>query len=91
MDKIIIQNDSGLSICDCLVLVQRIVKMGRISNNNTQYAYLTCFNIDGSVYHVVSDINKRSDKFTIYKASTPSPTAEIPQNTGGNKGVGVGE
>ncbi len=66
MDKIIIQNDSDLSIIDCLRIVEAVVEQGRVSNNNRQYAYLTSFSVGEKCYHVVTDINKQSDKFTVY-------------------------
>jgi hypothetical protein len=32
-----------------------------------QYCYLTSFTIDGKEYHIVSDLNEKSDKLTFYK------------------------
>ena len=67
INKVIIQNDSDLEISDALSLVKCVISHGRISNNGAQYAYLTAFSIGGSQYHVVSCLNKQSDRFTIYK------------------------
>jgi len=67
-EKLIIQNDSDLKMEDVLGLSQYVVKMGRISGK--QYCYLTSITVDGNEYHIVSDLNKRSDKLTIYKAKT---------------------
>ena len=64
--KIIIQNDSDLTIADCLRLVEKVIEHGRISNNETQYAYLTAFSVGEKNYHIVTDLNKNSDKFIIY-------------------------
>lgn len=64
--KIIIQNDSDLSMADCLRLVEKVIEHGRVSNNETQYAYLTAFSVGDKNYHIVTDLNKYSDKFTIY-------------------------
>ena len=52
-----------------LTLVQRVIKDGRISNNNKQYCYLTSFQIDGKEYHIVTDLRKCSDVFTFYAVS----------------------
>ncbi len=70
MNKLIIQNDSDLKMSDCLRLIEAVMKQGRISNNGKQYAYLVSFGIDSNEYHIVSDLNKGSDKFTIYKVSS---------------------
>lgn len=66
MDKLIIQNESDLRMEDVLAVLIRIVAVGRVSNNNTQYTYLTAFTVNGKHYHAVSDLNKKSDRFTIY-------------------------
>jgi hypothetical protein len=67
-EKLIIQNDSDLKMEDVLGIAQYVVKMGRISGK--QYCYLTSLKVDGTEYHVVSDLNKKSDKLTVYKAKT---------------------
>ena len=64
--KIIIQNDSDLSMANCLRLVEKVIEHGRASNNETQYAYLTAFSVGDKNYHIVTDLNKHSDKFIIY-------------------------
>lgn len=69
MNKIIIQNDSDLSIIDCSRLIEGVIKHGRVSNNETQYAYLTAFSIGEKDYHIVTDLNKHSDKFTVYNVN----------------------
>lgn len=66
-EKIIIQNDSDLEITDSMRLVEKVIQQGRVSNEGRQYAYLTAFSIGGVNYHVVTDLNKCSDKFTVYK------------------------
>lgn len=69
MRKLIIQNDSDLSMSCAMALVESVVKQGRISNDGKQFCYLTSFDVDGHEYHVVSDLNKYSDKLTIYKVT----------------------
>ncbi len=64
--KIIIQNDSDLSMVECLCLVEKVIECGRVSNNETQYAYLTAFSVGDKNYHIVTDLNRYSDKFIIY-------------------------
>lgn len=69
MEKIIIKNESELPMTKVLNLVDEVMKMGRISNNNKQYCYLTVFEIEGLKYQIVTDLRKKSDVFTIYKQS----------------------
>lgn len=74
-NKLIIENRSDLSMEDCLDLAKAVVKQGRISNDDKQYTYLTVFMISDAddnmeEYHVASDLNKNSDKLTIYKRPT---------------------
>jgi len=57
---------------DCLSLVQKVLSFGRISNDGKQYLYLASVSVNESEYHIVSDLNKRSDKITIYKKTTQS-------------------
>jgi len=64
--KIIIQNDSDLPMLDCMRLVEQVLKYGRVSNNQTQYTYLTAFSVGDKNYHIVTDLNRYSDKFIIY-------------------------
>ena len=67
MGKLIIDNQTkGLSDYDCLAYVQKVISMGRISNNEKQYCYATTFDTEVSgVISVYTDLNKKSDKFTI--------------------------
>lgn len=64
--KIIIQNDSDLTIIDCLRLVEKVIEHGRVSNGDQQYAYLTAFSVGDKGYHIVTDLNKQSDRFTVH-------------------------
>ena len=70
MSKIIIKNQTDIDDISVLTLVQRVIKDGRISNNGTQYCYLTSFEIKSKEYHVVTNLRKCSDVFTVYAAST---------------------
>lgn len=65
--KLILENRTDLPMVDFLRLAQEVVSMGRISNDDKQYCYLTAFTIDGQEYHIVSDLNEKSDKLTFYK------------------------
>lgn len=65
--KLILENQTDLPMVDFLRLAQEVVLMGRISNDDKQYCYLTSFTIDGQEYHIVSDLNEKSDKLTFYK------------------------
>ena len=63
MEKIIIENRTGLPIEGVLFMVAKVISMGRISNNNTQYCYHTSF-ADG--VGVTTFKNKKSDRFVAY-------------------------
>lgn len=65
--KLILENRTDLPMEDFLRLALEVVSMGRISNNERQYCYLTAFTIGGQEYHIVSDLNEKSDKLTFYK------------------------
>lgn len=67
MKKLILVNESDLPMTDFLVLALEVVKSGRLSNNSKQYCYFTSFTITGGVYCIVSDLNEKSDKLTLYK------------------------
>jgi len=69
MSKIIIHNQSEISDIAVIKAVTSVIKMGRISNNNKQYCYLTCFEIENEEYHIVTDLRKYSDVFTFYKVT----------------------
>lgn len=71
--RIIINNDSDLSIIDAMRLVERVIKEGRISNYDKQYCYATVFAIDTNEYAVLSSLNKGSDSFRVinHKKRTP--------------------
>ena len=66
-NRIIIENRTDIPIADVLLLVRRVVSMGRISRDKKQYCYLASYTVDGQEYHLVSDLNKKSDKFVFYK------------------------
>lgn len=70
MSKIIIENRSDLDMETVLLLVNRVIKSGRISNYGKQYCYGTSFGIGNADYMVATDLNKNSDRFTIYKQPT---------------------
>ena len=68
MEKLIINNQSDLSMIDVMRLISEIISWGRISKEGKQYCYVTSNIINKAEYHIISDVNKKSDKFTIYKA-----------------------
>ena len=69
MGKLIIKNQTDITDISVLELVKRVIQIGRVSNNETQYCYLTSFTIDNKEYHIVTDLNKCSDVFTFYEVS----------------------
>lgn len=69
MGKLIIENRSKtLTDQDACRLVMKVIEGGRVSNNNTQYCYLTSFNygVTKEKYLVSTKLNKNSDKFVVY-------------------------
>ena len=67
-EKLIIVNESNLPMTEVLLLVRDAVALGRISRKGRQYCFLISKQINGAEYHVVSDVNEKSDRFTIYKS-----------------------
>lgn len=65
MNKLIIDNKTNLTDLDAINLVGRVIKQGRISNNNKQYCYGTGITVDDKDYMVWTDLNKKSDRFVI--------------------------
>ena len=68
-EKLIIVNESDLPMTEVLLLVRDAVALGRISRNGRQYCFLSAKQIGCAEYHVVSDLNQKSDKLTVYKAT----------------------
>lgn len=69
MQKLIIDNRTELPMEVVLHYIIKVVKLGRISNNNRQYCGAVVVSIDNYGYVIYSDLNKKSDKFIIYKQS----------------------
>lgn len=69
MEKLIIRNESDLEILDVLTILKRVISYGRISNNGKQYCFLMSFSVGSKEYHIVSDLNEKSDRFTIYNVT----------------------
>lgn len=65
MGRIIINNNSDLTDIEAMRMAINVMKMGRVSNEEKQYCYLSV-SATGE-YHIVSDLRKKSDSFTIYK------------------------
>ena len=67
MDRLIIVNKTDKSILDWWSFIEAVLAQGRISNNNTQYCYLTVFDLqNGLELCISSDLNKNSDKLTLW-------------------------
>lgn len=64
-NKLIIDNKTDLSEKESLELVYEVVKMGKISKNNTMFCYGSTIFKNGIEYGIWSNKNRRSDKFTI--------------------------
>ena len=64
MNKIIIENRTEKPMIEILGYVATVMDQGRISNDGKQYCYITRFAGD---IMVVTDLNKKSDRFVVYK------------------------
>jgi hypothetical protein len=62
MEKIIIENRTELPMADVVDYVNQVIRLGRISNYETQYCYATTWK-NGIV--VEADKNKCSDRFLV--------------------------
>lgn len=76
MNKLIIQNNTGLSDEKILEYVLGVIRLGRISNNDTQYCYHTSFE-DG--IEITSYLNKKSDRFVIYQSKIKTALKTLPE------------
>jgi len=65
MNKLIIDNRTELTDFESVILVTRVIKQGRISNNGKQYCYGTGITIKDKEYMIWTDLNKKSDRFVI--------------------------
>lgn len=60
--KLIIKNESSADDFTCLHLVMSVIKLGRISKNDTQYCYVCA----SDNYVVYTDLTKnKTDVFTV--------------------------
>lgn len=66
-NKLIIQNNTGLTDLKCLDFVKEVIKMGRISNEGKQYCYVTAFEYGDKNYQISTVLNKKSDLFIFYE------------------------
>lgn len=63
-EKLIIENRSALTMAQILPYVERVISMGRISDNNTAYCYVTTFT-NGLI--IAANRNDKSDRFVVYE------------------------
>lgn len=63
--KLIIDNQSDLTMEEALEYVLTVVQQGKISNNGKQYCYVTTFKKSEIV--VVSYLNKKSERLLVYR------------------------
>jgi len=62
-ERIIVENRTKLPMNEVLPYVEKVIADGRISNNNTQYCYVTSWLSYGIT--VYADKNKKSDRFIV--------------------------
>lgn len=69
MNKFIIDNRTELSDLEIFSMLLQVIKAGKLSNKDRQYAYLTTFydHTKTEEYHIVSQLNEKSEKFIIHK------------------------
>ena len=65
--RMIIENRTNMSDLDALYYVERVVREGRISNDDKQYCYATRFEDTSNGLRVIvyTQLNKKSDRFVI--------------------------
>jgi len=61
--KIIIKNNSSLSDEDALYFVLKVVKGGKVSNNNTQYCYISLVKTKTTEIQIYCDETKSGTCF----------------------------
>lgn len=67
MSKIIVDNRSDIKDDVVLDYIKELIQLGRISNDNKQYCYLSTFELNGNKYQIATDLNKASDRFVVIK------------------------
>ena len=67
-EKLIINNDSDLSMAEILVLAKSVVSEGRVSGDSDSYCYITAF-VNGNVRGIMcyAQRNKSSDTLTFWR------------------------
>ena len=69
MGKMIIDNKSRATDQQALECVKKVIDLGRISNSEKQYCYVTTFEITDITginrIYVYTDLNKNSDRFIV--------------------------
>lgn len=67
-EKLIINNDSDLSMAEILVLAQGVVSDGRVSGDGKSYCYITSF-VKGKFRGITccAQRNKNSDTLTFWR------------------------
>ena len=67
-EKLIINNDSDLSMAEVLVLAKSVVSDGRVSGDGESYCYVTQF-VNGNVRGIMcyAQRNKSSDTLTFWR------------------------
>lgn len=69
--RLIIDNQTRYPTVDLLGFVQRIIREGKISNDNKQYCFLTCFGLEHTFNDTENELdilcvaNKKSYRFTL--------------------------
>jgi len=67
MGKMIIDNSSDLDDNVALQMCKQVIELGRVSDDGKQYCYVTTFTVGNNIYAVATHLNKKSDKFFVYK------------------------
>ena len=65
MEKLIIENRTKFTWLELMPYINAVLEQGKISNDNTQYCYLTKFKNKEDI-SISSDKNKKSDRLVIW-------------------------
>ena len=85
MNKLIIDNRTSLSLADIMPYVLKVLEMGYVSNDNTQYCYHTVW---GSGISISAIRNDKSDRFVVFMenvAGTKKPAFAFPDGVNAPK------
>lgn len=68
MSRIIVDIKDGISPSTALLLVERVIREGRVSNYGKSYCYVTSFQVGNDEIIVAVNPYRKSDCFVVHKS-----------------------